>query len=1196
MTRFKKSLALFLALVMMFSTMTIAASAWNYQTDDGFAITYTTKFFRLDAESGEWIETTRAKPGEAIKARVYVATDYATNSGENGFQWDSRYLKTDFVDGVKRGVTTNSEYMGGICQLSCDTAVWQADETKFLRQNPGNILVTNGKVPADFFDNNDLIALALEFGSNKNYKLVDTDWAFEFDMQVLNNELTNTVNSSGSAQVPALYNSLSTCDAGYLLFVDMPKGEEGATRDSNWAMSEWEPEFTTNAATVSTTSDFILNANGGTFASNGTDTSKASGIIGTSASNLANTEAPVRAGFAFEGWSTEQISRTDLSDEELANVLVDGSDLAYDYDDQTVYAVWSKAPTSYTLNEYVMDVNGSYPTTPNTRTVKAEAGEVVTPAAAPEGFSLDTAKSDASIIVSTDSTSVLNVYYSRNKYTATYHYNDGTEPHEVFYGAVIPSPDYNPHKEGSRFVDWSLNSDNTSNPVPSSMPAEDVDIYPVWEDIPYTYIFDAGEGAQFSDGNRTKSTVYYFGDVPAYPAEKPTKADHEFTSWSPDLPATVSGDATFTANYVYSAHQLSYHLTEAPEGAQAPEAAKGLKEGDKVVLAAPTDVEGYTFNGWVYDGGDPIAPGTEFEMPDGSVELEGSYSAKEYTITFDSKGGSAVADIKVKCGETVDSLPESTKVGSKFSGWMNESGVIVTTPFVMGAADLALTAAWDVVSYTLTLNAGTGEFADSSSIFTATVPYGTKLADISLPANPTKEGYIFRGWANNDGVPTTLPETMPAINVSLNAIWEPIPTFVLTLDAGEGLFANGDNSIEFEYPEGTDISGVEEPTREGYEFDGWNNMPEDGKMPAEDLTLEAKWARVKHKITYKLPDGTVYDEYSVEEEAAIPAPAEDPEIEGYTFVKWAVNEDGTEPVPEVMGTSDIVATAFFSINSYKVTYMNKGEVYQEYEDVVYGSEVPVPADPESADPELEVFAGWQPKVPATMPARDLVFEAEWKAPRDYSVTYLLDDGKTYEQYTGLMPGDSVPVPPEDPEKFGYKFVGWEPEVPATMPAEDLVFTAQWEIDKEFVAIVVGGTVVAGGAIAAIVGASNAALITGVSIVGGVLAIGGIAALVKHTHTVTYMVDGEVYKTYKVLEGTKIPVPADPEKDGAEFTGWNPEVPEKMGSEDLVFEATWDNVDVDIPSTGSAAAGITAFAVISGAAAAAYVIVSRKKED
>jgi LPXTG-motif cell wall-anchored protein/uncharacterized repeat protein (TIGR02543 family) len=91
---------------------------------------------------------------------------------------------------------------------------------------------------------------------------------------------------------------------------------------------------------------------------------------------------------------------------------------------------------------------------------------------------------------------------------------------------------------------------------------------------------------------------------------------------------------------------------------------------------------------------------------------------------------------------------------------------------------------------------------------------------------------------------------------------------------------------------------------------------------------------------------------------------------------------------------------------------------------------------------------------------------------------------------------------------------------------------------------------------------------------------------------------------------KVIVPEDPTKDGYTFTGWDNEIPEKMPDYDLEFNATWASVDgvdgdsdgnaadVDgiIPNTGSATAGIAAFAIISSAAAAAYVLRRKKNDD
>ena len=61
---------------------------------------------------------------------------------------------------------------------------------------------------------------------------------------------------------------------------------------------------------------------------------------------------------------------------------------------------------------------------------------------------------------------------------------------------------------------------------------------------------------------------------------------------------------------------------------------------------------------------------------------------------------------------------------------------------------------------------------------------------------------------------------------------------------------------------------------------------------------------------------------------------------------------------------------------------------------------------------------------------------------------------------------------------------------------------------------------------AIFGVGLLLFIAGIGIIGGIITITIIA---KNTYTVKYIVDGETYKTYKVLAGTKIPVPADPTK-------------------------------------------------------------------
>ncbi len=793
------------------------------------------------------------------------------------------------------------------------------------------------------------------------------------------------------------------------------------------------------------------------------------------------------------------------------------------------------------------------------------------------------------------------------KYTLSFNTNGGSAVADktLLPGAVInlPKTELKDHE----FVAWEDKDGNRYDAGDEfKMPEGNAELTAIWKeilpaeyDLGYAYIGEVipvDAPALPETEKVTEGTLVTVADVPSVEGYKFSgwyyngsivtsftmpKADVTLEGvWTVDL----SDEKIYTVTYTFDGNAPADAIVPIPVN---------VKEGETVTLEEVPSAEGYTFDGWYY--GTEIV--TSFTMPGNNVTITGKWTVNKYDITLDANGGefedgSAQFTDTVEYGKDLDDvLPDvPQKEGYSFDGWVDKDGNPI--PETMPDGPIDATAKWTINEYTITFDSNGG-----SEVPAATYEYG---ATVEEPAAPTRAGFIFKGWE------PALPATMPANDLKVKAVWEAEPgveTFEFTADANGGAFADGSTSIEKELAEGEAIGELPTPTRDGYEFTGWEGIPEDGKMPASDLKITATWKEIvpepeTHKVTYYLVKGEdgvaeAYTSKTFKEGEALTHP--DVEIEGFTFKGWT-DKDGN-PLPETMGTEDIEAYANLEINSYKVTYyFAAGEVYEEYADVKFASEVPVPADPTK---EGYIFAGWEPAVASTMPAHDLTYTAKWVtipvAGEEYTARYVVD-GKTYALYV-LEEGDSIPVPAA-PTKFGFVFVGWEPEVPATMPGENVEFEAQWEVDKTFLGIVIGGTVVSGVVIGSVIGA-NAAWITGISIVGGIIVIVGAAALIKHTHTVTFMVDGEVYKVYKVVEGTKIPVPADPAKDGAEFAGWNPEVPEKMGNTDLVFEATWEDVgadvDVVIPDTGSIA-GVAAFAVISGAAAAAYVIARKKKED
>ena len=154
---------------------------------------------------------------------------------------------------------------------------------------------------------------------------------------------------------------------------------------------------------------------------------------------------------------------------------------------------------------------------------------------------------------------------------------------------------------------------------------------------------------------------------------------------------------------------------------------------------------------------------------------------------------------------------------------------------------------------------------------------------------------------------------------------------------------------------GTAITPEAEPTKEGYTFSGWSEIP--ATMPAHDVTITGSFTKGAYKLTYML-DGVVYKTISYDYGDAItPEPA--PTKEGYTFSGWS-------EIPATMPAHDVTVTGTFSINKYKLTYIVDGVEYKSY-DIEYGATITPEVEPTK---DGYTFSGWS-EIPATMPAHDV---------------------------------------------------------------------------------------------------------------------------------------------------------------------------------------------------------------------------------
>ena len=404
----------------------------------------------------------------------------------------------------------------------------------------------------------------------------------------------------------------------------------------------------------------------------------------------------------------------------------------------------------------------------------------------------------------------------------------------------------------------------------------------------------------------------------------------------------------------------------------------------------------------------------------------------------DETKGIAEGNISVKFGVEV-TVTATANEGYHFVNWtVDETVVSESASYTFAASgDMLLVANFAPNQYTMTFMLDNGE-----ENVVKTQDYDTEL---TAPADPTKIGFTFKGWSPQ------VPTTVPASDQTFTAQWER-NSYKLTWDV-DGV--KTESLVLYEAP----ITKPDDPEKDGYTFAGWT--PDVAEtMPAEDVTYTATWTINQYSITYDLTGGALAEgetnptSYTIESEDIT---LTNPTREGHTFAGWTGTDltELTQSVTIAKGSfGNRSYTATWTVNQYTMTFvLNNGE-----ENVVntqdYGTELSAPEDLTKIG---FTFMGWSPEVPLTVPASDQTFTAQWER-NSYKLTWDVDGVKT----ESLVLYEASITKPDDPEKDGYTFAGWTPDVAETMPAEDVTYTATWTINQYSIAYDLAGGVLAEG--------------------------------------------------------------------------------------------------------------------------------------
>ena len=476
---------------------------------------------------------------------------------------------------------------------------------------------------------------------------------------------------------------------------------------------------------------------------------------------------------------------------------------------------------------------------------------------------------------------------------------------------------------------------------------ENCTLYARWSDAPLCTVTFNPNGGILAGKNTSEQRS---NDSVQYKPDDPTREGHFFLGWYQDPACTqrwdfddwVTGDMT-----LYAGWRILYYTIYFDTAGGSDIGHITQDYGTAITAPAAPTKTGYTFIGW-----EPELPAT---MPAKVMTVTAQWSINQYTITFDTDGGSEVAPITQDYGTAITAPAAPTREGYTFTGWDK------TIPATMPAGDMTITAQWTVNQYTITYDLDGGTAEGNPDTYTVET-------DAFTLKNPTRPGYTFTGWSGTgltgeDNLTVTIPKGSTG-NRSYTAHWS-LNTYSITYDLNGGTASGNPTSYTVESATIT----LNQPTKTGYTFTGWSGTDLTGEdnltvtIPAGstgDRSYTAHWSLNTYSITYDLDGGTASgnpDFYTVESSTITLNP---PTRTGYTFIGWSGTDlSGSDNLTVTIPTGSIgnrSYTAHWSLNTYSITYdLDGGTAFGNPDSYTVESAAITLNEPTKAG---YVFTGW----------------------------------------------------------------------------------------------------------------------------------------------------------------------------------------------------------------------------------------------
>ena len=643
-------------------------------------------------------------------------------------------------------------------------------------------------------------------------------------------------------------------------------------------------------------------------------------------------------------------------------------------------------------------------------------------------------------------------WYTDKKYTNKYNFNNEVTKDLVLYGQTEEIKEYTVtyvdnekivktekvkengslnapkvSKEGHTFKYWSEEPNGKEYDLNTKV-TKDITLYSVYDINKYTVTFINGKEKY------DEQQVEYGGNIKA--PTSPSKEYYTFKYWSLekngdsyDLNTKVTKDIT-----LYSVYDINkYTVTFIDKG---KEIDKQELEAGSLVIAPKVSMEGYTFKYW-----SEKENGKEYNLNlsiTRNLTLYSVYEINKYNVEF-YDNDKLIKTIKVDYDNTINSneVPTVSKIGYTFTGWTeNNKNFDFTTKI---KENKKLYSKYEIIKNAVIFN-------DENRITTKKVDYNNKVEKIESQG---KTGYTFKYWSTTQDGEEFDFNTLITESITLYAVYNINEYNVNFID--EGNVYGDTQKVKYN---NVAVKPETDPTKEGYTFKYWS-LEENGvaydfnTKITKDITLYSVYSVNNYKVSF-VDNGTKYiEDETIEYNKAAIKPEIDPTKEGHTFKYWSLEENGTAYDFNTKITKDITLYSVYSVNNYKVSFIDNGTKYVEDETIEYNK---VAVKPETNPSKVgHTFKYWSLEENgiaydfSTKITKDTTLYSVYEA-NEYTVKFMNGDNLFKQEQVKY--GLKATKPSENPTKGHNLFKTWtlnDKEYDFNLPVTDnLVLHSKYE--------------------------------------------------------------------------------------------------------------------------------------------------------